>query len=71
MTTPLLLLLAFLFQTEPNTKPLPDLDSFIQGIRKNLHSNQIIQSQYTFTEKVTRKRVDGKGNIKEIETRIY
>jgi hypothetical protein len=76
MANSLLLVLAFLIQAGSSTpaagtKPLPDLDSFLKGIRKNLHSNQIIQSQYTFAEKVIRKQVDGKGNVKETETRIY
>ena len=37
---------------EPDA-PLPELHSFIESIRGNLHSDEALLDQYTFTEKHT------------------
>ncbi len=51
--------------------PLPDLETFLQGIRNNLHSDQMLLNQYTYTEKTTLRQVDKKGNAKEPGIREY
>jgi len=71
----LLLSLAFLacvrLQGQENDKPLPDLDSFLPEVRKNLRSDRLLLSQYTFTEKVTIKRLDKNGKVGKTEERVY
>jgi hypothetical protein len=52
-------------------KPLPELNSFLQDIRKHLHSDRILQSKYTYTEKIALKELDGKGGVKKTEVRVY
>jgi hypothetical protein len=54
-----------------DSKPLPELNSFLQDIRKHLHSDRILQSQYTYTEKIALRELDDKGEAKRIETRVY
>jgi len=64
-------------QTEPGqteidaNAPLPELHSFMQEIRGNLHSDEALLDQYTFTEKHTEKRLDGKGGVKKVTTETY
>ena len=36
-------------------KPLPDLESLLQGLRKTLHSDRVLLSQYTYVAKEHRK----------------
>ncbi|HEV8132203.1 MAG TPA: hypothetical protein VGQ81_13195 [Acidobacteriota bacterium] len=52
-------------------KPLPELNSFLQGVRKKLHSDRLLLSQYTYNEKVTVERLDKNGKIKDTEVRVY
>jgi hypothetical protein len=54
-----------------DSKPLPELNSFVQDIRKNLHSDRILLSQYTYTEKITLRELDAKGGVKKTEARVY
>jgi hypothetical protein len=53
------------------SKPLPELDSFLKDIRKHLHSDQILQSQYTYAEKTILRELDSGGRVKRTETRAY
>ena len=55
----------------PDIKPLPDLKSFLQDIRQHLHTDSTLQSQYTFTEKLIRRQMDSKGNVKNTESMVY
>jgi hypothetical protein len=54
-----------------DSKPLPGLDSFIQDIRRHLHTDSILQSQYTFIEKSISRQADSSGKVRRTETRIY
>jgi hypothetical protein len=56
--------------TATDFKPLPELNSFIQGIRKHLHSDRILQSRYTYTEKTILRMLDSGGEVKSTETRV-
>lgn len=52
-------------------KPLPALDDFLKEVRKHLSSDRLLLSQYTYTEKVTVRELDGKGKIKSTHESIY
>ena len=51
--------------------PLPELDGFLQEVRLRLRSDQLLLSQYTYTEKQTMRRLDGKGKVSSVEERVY
>ncbi len=52
-------------------KPLPALNAFLQAVRKNLHSDRVLLSQYTFTEKVSIRTLGKNGQIRKTDERIY
>jgi hypothetical protein len=51
--------------------PLPDLNAFLQDIRKHLHSNRMLQSEYTYTETSSFRQLDSGGRVKKTENRVY
>lgn len=51
-------------------KPLPELQSFLKEIRKNLFSDRLLLSQYTFLEKSTQLHLEKNGKIKKTEERL-
>jgi hypothetical protein len=53
------------------SKPLPELDSFLRDIRNHLHSDGILQSQYTYTQTTILRELDSGGRAKKTETRVY
>ena len=55
----------------PNDRPLPDARAFLDEVRKNLQSDDVLLEQYTFTEKRTERRMDGKGDVKKIKSETY
>jgi len=50
-----------------STKDLPELDAFLQGVRANLSSDRLLQSQYTYNLKQTKIHLDKEGNPKKFE----
>jgi hypothetical protein len=52
-------------------KPLPELNTFLQNVRRNLHTDQALQSRYTYTEKEINRQLDSRGDAKKIESRIW
>jgi hypothetical protein len=54
-----------------DSKPLPEINSFLQNVRARLHSNQFIQSNYTYIEKSISRQLDSDGKVKETETTAY
>jgi hypothetical protein len=44
-------------------KSLPELQDFLKGVRSHLHSDRLLLSQYTYTEKNIIQALDKKGNI--------
>jgi hypothetical protein len=52
-------------------QPLPELHAFLESVRGNLHSDETLLDQYTFTEKHTERRLDGKGGVKKVTTETY
>ena len=52
--------------TEPEIeKPLPELGSFLQGIRGKLHADQTLLGNYTYTERTVVQLLDGHGQPKK------
>lgn len=52
-------------------QPLPDTHAFLEEARRNLRSDRLLLEQYTFTEKRTEKRLDGKGMVKKTKTETF
>ena len=52
---------------EDSTRNLPELESFLQGVRLNLRSDRLLQSQYTYNMKQTKVHLDKEGNPKRYE----
>jgi hypothetical protein len=52
-------------------KPLPELNEFIKGIRSTLHSDRLLLSQYTFTEKDIERNLDKDGKVKSTDEEIH
>src|SRR5215470_19245435 len=64
------LLCAALF-VQANSKPLPELRQFLTDFRKTLHSNDLLLSQYTYTEKRTHIELGPDDQPKRTEILIY
>src|SRR2546427_6552081 len=61
---------SFLFvQVQP--KPLPELKPFLAELRKTLHTDRHLLSQYTYTEKQTLMQLDSKGAPKTTEVNVF
>jgi hypothetical protein len=52
-------------------RPLPELTSFLQGVRKHLHSDRIILSRYTYLEQTNFRQLDSNGKARKTEVRVY
>lgn len=52
-------------------KDLPELDDFLQGVKANLRSDRLLQSQYTYDLKQTRIQLDKEGNPKRFEVNEF
>jgi hypothetical protein len=55
----------------PSTAALPDLQAFLGEVRERLHSDDFLLDQYTFTERLTERRLDSDGQVKKITTSVY
>jgi hypothetical protein len=64
------LLCASLF-VQANSKPLPELRQFLKDFRKTLHTNDLLLSQYTYTEKRTHIELGSDDQPKKAQTLIY
>lgn len=63
------LLWAVTLQAE--SKPLPELQSFLAEFRKTLHTDNLLLSNYTYTEKQTSIQLDSNQKPKKTEVNIY
>jgi hypothetical protein len=52
-------------------KPLPERQAFLAAVKKTLHSDNKLLSQYTYTEKDTELTLDAKGNTKKSELNVF
>src|SRR5262249_36021485 len=64
-------LVAVLLFVQDQPKPLPDLKTFLAELRKNLHSDSELLSQYTYTEKRTVIRLDSNQKPQKTEVNIF
>jgi hypothetical protein len=58
-------------RAQESAGPLPDRDSFLQAVRRNLQSDRLLLSQYTFTEKVSVRTLGKNGQVRKTDERIY
>ncbi len=56
---------------QESAKPLPDLGQFLKEVRAHLHSDRILFSQYTFTQKQTNIELDKDGKVKKTVVRVF
>ena len=59
------------FTLQESDRPLPELNSFLQEVRKHLRSDRLLLSQYTYTQTNTERHLDGNGNVKKTEVEVY
>lgn len=64
------LLCAALF-VQADSKPLPELRQFLTDFRKTLHTNDLLLSQYTYTEKRTHIELGSDDQPQKTQTLIY
>src|SRR5215470_4914621 len=64
------LLCAVLF-VQADSKPLPELRQFVTDFRKTLHTNDLLLSQYTYTEKRVHIELGQDDQPKKTQTLIY
>ena len=69
--TPLLALLAIAGVAHAQEQPLPDARAFLNQSLARIHSNDLVRSRYTFTEKEARYTYDSSGRVVRKQTRIY
>lgn len=62
-------LVSLAVQDEP--KPLPELQPFLAEFRKTLHSDSLLLSQYTYTEKETVVTLDSDQKPKKTEVNVF
>ena len=51
--------------------PLPEVRPFLQEVRRHLRSDEALLAQYTFTEKHTEHRLNGRGAVTKTTAEVY
>jgi hypothetical protein len=51
--------------------PLPEVRPFLREVRRHLRSDEALLAQYTFTEKYTEHRLDGKGQVTKTTSEVF
>jgi hypothetical protein len=64
-------LLLFALVAQEEAKPLPELHSFLDGFRRSLHTDDLLLSDYTYTEKRTSVQLDSNRKPKKTEVNVY
>jgi hypothetical protein len=64
-------LFLLLIVQQASEQPLPDLKSFLAEFRKTLHTDNLLLSKYTYTEKETHIELDSDGKTKKTEVKVY
>jgi len=64
-------LIALLFLIQDPPKPLPESGTFIAELRKTLHTDAMLLSQYTYTEKRTLTFLDSDKRPKKTEVNVF
>ena len=60
-----------LFLVQNPSQPLPELKPFVAELRKTLHTDTLLLSQYTYTEKQTSIQLDSKDRPKKTEVNVF
>ncbi len=56
---------------QADAKPLPELKTLLADFQKNLHTDDVLLSQYTYTEKRTHIELKSNGEPQKKETDVY
>jgi hypothetical protein len=64
-------LVAILFLVQDPPKPLPEAGPFLAELRKTLHTDTMLLSQYTYTEKRTLTFLDSDQKPKKTEVNVF
>jgi len=64
-------LLLFVLTLQDEARPLPDLQTFLSDFRKSLHTNDLLLSNYTYTEKRTTVQLDSNRKPKKTEVNVF
>jgi len=67
----LLLSVALTAAPQEAAAPLPDLASFLKGVRRTLRSDRLLLGNYTYQERVVIREQEKDGRIKKIRERLY
>jgi len=67
----LYILAALLFAQDQQARPLPEMKSFLAELRKTLHTDSHLLSQYTYTVKSTEIELDSKSKPKKTEVNAF
>ena len=67
----LLVLLALGLAARAQEKALPDPELLLAQLRKTLHSDRVLLSQYTYRQKNTENSLDKKGRVTKTEVEVY
>src|SRR5215467_3711462 len=63
--------LAVLFFLQDTAAPLPDLKPFLSELRKTIHTDGVLLSQYTYTQRTTEMELDSKNKPKKTEVKAF
>jgi hypothetical protein len=63
--------LLFVLAVQEGAKPLPDLQTFLSDFRKSLHTDDLLLSNYTYTEKRTTVELDSNRKPKKTEVDVF
>jgi hypothetical protein len=64
-------LLLLTLAIQDGLKPLPELQPFLAEVRKTLHTDNLLLSEYTYTEKDTSIQLDSDQKSKKTEVDVY
>ncbi len=64
-------LLIFSALLQADVKPLPELKALLADFRRNLHTDDVLLSQYTYTEKRTHVELKSDGEPQKTDTNLY
>lgn len=60
-----------LAEERASSAPLPEIRPFLKEVRRHLRSDEALLAQYTFMERLTEHRLDGKGQITKTKSEVY
>jgi hypothetical protein len=64
-------LVLVLLRFQDDARPLPDLKTFISEFRKSIHTDDLLLSNYTYTEKQTSIQLDSARKPKKTEENVF